>query len=277
MTLAEAHSDATDRPDHPTLSPSLGAQTVAMSRRAILALARQPSLVVPSILFPLFFAALGASSFSRAITVPGFPEVDSYLDFALAASITQGVLFGSTVGATALATDIENGFFDRLLSAPTSRPAIIVGRMAGGMAYGALQAVVFVVVLLPFGLSIKGGVAGFLALVASATVLALAVGALMATFAIRTGSSEATQGAFPLLFILLFFSSAFFPRETMSGAYATLADWNPISYLVEAQRELVIGGFSASAAIQAVLIPAVMAVAAIALALASLRKRLAAR
>ena len=277
MTLAEAHSDATDRPGHPTLSPSLGAQTVAMSRRAILALARQPSLVVPSILFPLFFAALGASSFSRAINVPGFPEVDSYLDFALAASITQGVLFGSTVGATALATDIENGFFDRLLSAPTSRPAIIVGRMAGGMAYGALQAVVFVVVLLPFGLSIKGGVAGFLALVASATVLALAVGALMATFAIRTGSSEATQGAFPLLFILLFFSSAFFPRETMSGAYATLADWNPISYLVEAQRELVIGGFSASAAIQAVLIPAVMAVAAIALALASLRKRLAAR
>jgi len=277
MTMAEAAPDATDRPGRPTLTPSLGAQTAAMSRRAILALARQPSLVVPSILFPLFFAALGASAFSRAINVPGFPEVDSYLDFALAGSITQGVLFGSTVGATALATDIENGFFDRLLSSPTSRPAIIVGRMAGGMAFGAVQAVVFVVVLLPFGLSIEGGVAGFLALVASATVLALAVGALMATFAIRTGSSEATQGAFPLLFILLFFSSAFFPRETMSGAYATLADLNPISYLVEAQRELVIVGFSASAAIQAVLVPGVLAVAAIALALASLRQRLAAR
>jgi len=277
VTIAEPTPDATASSGRMALSPSLGAQSIAMSRRAILALARQPSLVVPSIIFPLFFAALGASSFSRAINVPGFPDVDSYLDFALAGSITQGVLFGSTVGATALATDIENGFFDRLLSAPTSRPAIIVGRMAGGMAYGAVQAVVFVVVLLPFGLSIKGGVAGFLALVASATVLALAVGALMATFAIRTGSSEATQGAFPLLFILLFFSSAFFPRETMSGAYATLADWNPISYLVEAQRELVIVGFSASAAVQAVLIPGVMAVAAIALALASLRKRLAAR
>lgn len=277
MTIAEPTPDATASSGRMALSPSLGAQSIAMSRRAILALARQPSLVVPSIIFPLFFAALGASSFSRAINVPGFPDVDSYLDFALAGSITQGVLFGSTVGATALATDIENGFFDRLLSAPTSRPAIIVGRMAGGMAYGAVQAVVFVVVLLPFGLSIKGGVAGFLALVASATVLALAVGALMATFAIRTGSSEATQGAFPLLFILLFFSSAFFPRETMSGAYATLADWNPISYLVEAQRELVIVGFSASAAVQAVLIPGVMAVASIALALASLRKRLAAR
>lgn len=277
MTIAEPTPDATASSGRMALSPSLGAQSIAMSRRAILALARQPSLVVPSIIFPLFFAALGASSFSRAINVPGFPDVDSYLDFALAGSITQGVLFGSTVGATALATDIENGFFDRLLSAPTSRSAIIVGRMAGGMAYGAVQAVVFVVVLLPFGLSIKGGVAGFLALVASATVLALAVGALMATFAIRTGSSEATQGAFPLLFILLFFSSAFFPRETMSGAYATLADWNPISYLVEAQRELVIVGFSASAAVQAVLIPGVMAVASIALALASLRKRLAAR
>ena len=71
--------------------------------------------MVPSLIFPLFFAALGTSSFSRATTaVPGFPAVDSYLDFALAGSVVQGILFGSTVGATALAVDIENGFFDRL-------------------------------------------------------------------------------------------------------------------------------------------------------------------
>ncbi len=259
------------------LEPSTAAQTLAMSRRAIMALVRQPSLVVPSLIFPLFFAALGTSAFSRATSVPGFPEVDSYLDFALAGAIVQGVLFGSTVGATALATDIENGFFDRLLSSPTNRASIIVGRMAGGMAYGALQVVVFVLVLLPFGLTIKAGFAGVVALVVSGTILALAVGALMSAMAIRTGSSEATQGAFPLLFIAMFFSSAFFPRETMSGLYATIADWNPISHLVEGMRDLVIDGLTWSAVVRAIVIPVVMAVATIAIALRSLRKRLGAR
>ncbi len=259
------------------LEPSTFDQTWAMSRRSVLALWRQPSLVVPSLIFPLFFAALGTSSFSRATSVPGFPEVDSYLDFALAGAIVQGILFGSTVGATALATDIENGFFDRLLSSPSTRSGIIVGRMAGGMVYGGVQTLFFVAVLLPFGLSIKGGIPAVITLAIAGTVLALAVGALMSAMAIRTGSSEAVQGAFPLLFIALFFSSAFFPRQTMSGVYARLADVNPISHLVEGMRDLAIAGFSVSAVVRAVAIPAVLAVLAVALSLRTLQKRLGAR
>jgi ABC-2 type transport system permease protein len=263
--------------DRPPLSPSTLAQTWALSKRSMLALWRQPALVVPSVIFPLFFAALGTSSFSRATNIPGFPKVDSYLDFALAGSIVQGVLFGSTVGATALATDIENGFFDRLLSSPSTRSGIIVGRMAGGMAYGGLQTLFFILVLLPFGLSIKGGVGGVLTMAVGGTALALAVGALMSAMAIKTGSSEAVQGAFPLLFIAMFFSSAFFPRETMSGVYARLADINPISHLVEGMRDLTIEGFSMSAAVRAVAIPIGLAVIAVALALRTLNARLGAR
>ncbi len=259
---------------HPT---SWVAQLWAMSKRSIIALARQPALVVPSIVFPLFFLSLGTASFSRATRLPGFPEVDSYLDFAIAGSIVQGILFGSTVGATALATDIEDGFFDRLLSAPTSRSGIIVARMAGGMAYGAFQTLVFIVVLLPFGLSVQGGVAGAVALAIGGTFLALAAGGLLSAMAIRTGSSEAVQGVFPLMFILLFLSSAFFPRETMTGVYATIADWNPMSYLVEGFRDLVIEGVSASALARAILIPAAISVLSIGLALAALRRRLGAR
>ena len=262
--------------DRPVLRTSNIAQTWAMSKRAILAMWRQPSLVIPSMVFPLFFIALGTSAFSRAINVPGFPEVDSYLDFALAGAVVQGVLFGSVTGATALATDVENGFFDRLLASPSTRPGIIVGRLAGGMAYGAFQTAFFMLVLLPFGLEIKGGPIGALALIASGTLLALAVGAIMSTMAIKTGSSEAVQGAFPLLFIALFFSSAFFPRATMSGFYATMADYNPISYLVEGMRDLVIGGLSLWALFRAILLPALLAVGGVALALRSLNKRLAA-
>jgi ABC-2 type transport system permease protein len=256
------------------LSTSTLAQTWAMSVRSIQSLVRQPALVVPSLIFPLFFAALGTSSFSRATSLPGFPEVDSYLDFALAGAIVQGILFGSTTGAAALATDIENGFFDRLLASPSTRTGIIVGRMAGGMAYGAFQSLFFVVVLLPFGLTVKGGVGGVLALMVSGIVLALAVGALMSAMALITGSAEAVQGAFPLLFIALFFSSAFFPRETMSGLYGTLADLNPVSYLVEGMRDLVIEGVTASALARAILVPAGLAVVTIALSLRALRHRL---
>ena len=111
------------------------AQTSAMSKRAILALARQPATVIPSLVFPLFFVALGTAAFGRAIELPNFPEVDSFLDFALAGAIVQGVLFGSITSATALAIDIETGFFDRLLASPTSRVSILVSRLAGAMVY----------------------------------------------------------------------------------------------------------------------------------------------
>jgi ABC-2 type transport system permease protein len=248
-----------------------------MSKRAVLALVRQPALVIPSMIFPLFFAALGTSSFSRATSLPGFPQVDSFLDFALAGAVVQGVLFGSVTSAAALATDIENGFFDRLLASPTSRVSILVGRLAGAMAYGAFQTLFFVLVLLPFGLRVESGAVGVLVMIIGGTLTALAVGGLMSAMAIRTGSAEAVQGSFPLLFILLFFSSAFFPRETMDGVYATLADVNPVSYLIEGFRDLVIDGLTWSAVGRTVLIPAAMSLVTMALALRTLRSRVAAR
>ena len=261
----------------PELRQSFAAQTSAMSRRSLIALWRQPALVIPSLVFPLFFAALGTSSFSRATALPGFPQVDSFLDFALAGAIVQGILFGSVTSATALATDIENGFFDRLLATPSWRVSILLGRLAGAMAYGAGQTLFFTLVLLPFGLTIKSGALGVVVMMLGGMLTALAVGALMSTMALRTGSSEAVQGAFPLLFIALFFSSAFFPRQTMDGVYAAIADANPISYLIEGFRDLVIDGLSVSAAARTVLIPAGFAVLTMTLALRSLQKRLVSR
>jgi ABC-2 type transport system permease protein len=261
----------------PERRQSFVAQTSAMSWRALLALWRQPALVIPSLVFPLFFAALGTSSFSRATSLPGFPQVDSFLDFALAGAIVQGILFGSVTSATALATDIENGFFDRLLASPTSRVSILLGRLAGAMAYGAIQTLFFTLVLLPFGLTVAAGAIGVVVMMLGGTLTALAVGALMSSMALRTGSSEAVQGAFPLLFIALFFSSAFFPRQTMDGIYAVIADLNPVSYLIEGFRDLVIDGLTWSAVARTVLIPAAFTVLTMMLALRSLSKRLAAR
>ncbi|HAZ32353.1 MAG TPA: hypothetical protein DCY63_00785 [Acidimicrobiaceae bacterium] len=251
-------------------------QIGALSSRSVLSLVRQPSLVVPSLVFPLFFVALGAASFARAINIPGFPKVDSFLDFALAGSVVQGVLFGSVTSATALATDIETGFFDRLLVAPSSRTAILVGRLAGAMVYGLAQTLFFTIVLFPFGLSIRSGFLGLTAMMIGGLFTALAVGALMSAMAIKTGSSEAVQGSFPLIFILLFFSSAFFPRQTMDGVYRRIADLNPLSYLVEGFRSLTIDQLTLTAVLQTILIPAAISVVGIGISLRTLHNRLAA-
>lgn len=271
-TTTTAPDARIDDPEHAWLR-----QIWAMSKRSITAIIRQPALVAPSLIFPLFFAALGAASFSKATNLPGFPEVDSFLDFSLAGSIVQGVLFGSVIGGAALATDIEEGFFDRLLASPVSRTSILVGRLAGAAAFGAFQALFFTVALMPFGVRIAAGPVGLAVMVLSGGLGGMAIGGFTAAMGLKTGSSEAVQGSFPLLFIALFLSSAFFPRETMQGAYRKIADVNPISHWVEGIRGLGIEGLTAANVTKALLIPVAIGIFTVALALRTLSGRLAAR
>ncbi|MFM8994434.1 MAG: ABC transporter permease [Actinomycetota bacterium] len=175
------------------------------------------------------------------------------------------------------ATDIQDGFFDRLLAAPTSRTSILFGRLAGSSLFGAMQALVFLLVLWPFGVTVQAGILGYASIVVAGFLTAFAVGALMSVVALKTGSAEAVQGTFPVLFILLFLSSAFFPRETMSGAYRRIADLNPISYMVEGQRSLSIDGLSLTALAQTLAIPTGIAILTTMLALRQLQSRLASR
>ena len=93
--------------------------------------------------------------------------------------------------------------------------------------FGAFQALLFVVILIPFGVRVAAGLPGVIVIVISGALTALAIGGFTAAMALKTGSSEAVQGSFPLLFIALFFSSAFFPRETMSG-YRVIAGLSPV-------------------------------------------------
>ncbi|MBK5332785.1 MAG: ABC transporter permease, partial [Ilumatobacteraceae bacterium] len=143
--------------------------------------------------------------------------------------------------------------------------------------FGGFQAIVFVLLLLPFGISIKAGVSGFIVIVLCGAITGIAIGGFTAAIALKTGSSEAVQGSFPLLFIGLFFSSAFFPRQTMQGAYRVIADINPVSHLVEGIRGLVIDGFTVRHVAAALLVPLGIGVFSIALAMRTLYSRLAAR
>ena len=192
-------------------------QAAALARRSVVGTLRQPQVWLPGLLFPMFIAAVNTSTMGKAVNIPGFPPVDSLLDFLLPASITQSVLFGGLTAGSDTALDIQTGFFDRLLASPVSRTSILVGRLAGASVTGAFQAVVFMVVYGIFGVSIAAGPAGVVLLIAYAMVLALVIGGFAAMLALRTGSAEAVQNVFPVTFIGLFISSAFFPTTTMAG------------------------------------------------------------
>jgi len=218
-------------------------QTGALARRAVIGTLRTPQALVPGLFFPLVLMAIFTASFSGAPgAIPGFPPVRSFLDFALAGAILQGILIGGTTAGAAFALDIEGGFFDRLVASPVSRTAILIGRLAGGVVIAMAQTLLFLAIGIAFGVRVEGGVAGVLVLLLLAALLSVAISGLGVFLALRSGSAEAVQGTFPLFFALLFFSSAFFPRETMTGWFKVVADINPISWLVEAMRDQVIVG-----------------------------------
>ncbi len=251
------------------------AQIRVLARRSVLATLRQPPVWIPGILFPLLLAAVNSAAFSRTTALPGFPEVDSFFDFLLPASMLQGVMFASVAGGSDIALDIEDGFFERLLASPIWRPSILIGRLAGAAVLGALQSLVFIAVFSIFGARIHGGFAAFVVLILLAMVMAIAIGGVTAAIGVRTGSQETVQNTFPLIFILLFLSSAFFPTELMSGWYQLMAQANPITWIIDAARELVITGWSWDAAATCLGVSGALAVLSVSFAAHQLRRRLA--
>ena len=215
---------------------------MALSKRAILNTVRQPTSVVPSMLFPLLFMAMSSSALNRSISIPGFPKVDSFIQFGIPATIVQGVLFGAVGAGAAMATDIEDGFYERLMASPVSRTSILVGRLAGAATMAFVQAWLFLGIITLFGVDIEGGIFAVLLISIVAAVLGAGIGAVAVSMGIRTGSSEAVQGAFPLLFAGMFLSSAFFPRTLMTGWFRSVADVNPLSHLIEGIRTQIITG-----------------------------------
>jgi ABC-2 type transport system permease protein len=251
-------------------------QFLALARRSILHTVRQPTALIPAMVFPLLFLGLFSSAMGEATNVPGFPPVESFLQFAVTTTVIQGALFGATAAGADMATDIEDGFFERLVASPVSRTSILVGRVAGGATLGFVQAWAFLGVASLFGLTVEGGFTAMAMVSVVAAVVAAGTGSLMTAFGLRTGSSEAVQGAFPLLFVLLFFSSAFFPRELMEeGWFRTVADINPMSHLIEGLRQQVIAGIDGAGFLTALSVAAGIFLIGVTVATMALRRRLA--
>jgi ABC-2 type transport system permease protein len=216
-------------------------------RRSVVRTLRQPANVVFSFAFPLLLLAVSSGGLYAATRIPGFPA-SSYLTFALAVPFVQGALFAANSAGTNFAEDIESGFLARLSLTPLTRPALLAGQLAGVVALGLSQAVVFLAVGEAAGAGFAAGPGGILVLFALSVLITLGFGTLGALAALRTGSGEAVQGMFPLFFVLLFLSSNALPRNLMSvDWFRTIATYNPVSYLLEAIRSLLITGWDGEA------------------------------
>jgi ABC-2 type transport system permease protein len=246
----------------------------ALGARSIRQTFRRPQLISPIVVFPTLLLAIQTGGAGAGVELPGFPPVQSFLQFMLAGSMMQAMMLAGNSGGIAFAVDIEMGFTDRLFAAPIPRFAIVLGRLAGTAALGLFAALWFLAIGLVFGAEIESGIPGALLAMALITASALAVGGIGAAIALRSGSASVVQGLFPLVLVVLFLSSAFFPQSLMIEPAKTIADYNPLSFIVEGVREPIVSGIDAAHTLEAVAAIAGIAVLGLLLSASALRHRL---
>ena len=256
------------------MSDAFAEQVGQLARRSVVRTARQPANVVFPLVFPLLLLSVNSTGLQSATQLPGFPT-DSYFAFALAVPFMQGALFATMNAGTDLARDIQTGFLNRLALTPMRGVALLSGQLGGVMAMTAVQAAVWIATGLIFGVHFAAGVGGIAVLFVFSLLIGLGFGALGAFLALRTGSGEAVQGMFPVFFVFLFISSMAMPRNLIEiDWFQTAATLNPVSYLIEAIRSLIIIGWDPEALALGFGVAILIAVVALSLASLSLRTRL---
>jgi ABC-2 type transport system permease protein len=224
------------------------AQQVALiAQRSLLRTARQPGVWIPPLLFPLILMLVTSRGLQAATHLPGFPT-SSFLAFFVPFSFMQGALFASGIAGTDLARDVDTGFLNRLALTPVRGAALLVGQIGGAVGLGAIQSIVYLVIAVAAGVHIAAGLGGALLILLLAILVATGFGTLGLWIALRTGSGEGVQSVFPLLFFLLLISSMNLPRNLIEVSwFRDLATINPVSYMIEAMRSLVLVGWDTQA------------------------------
>lgn len=219
-------------------------QVGQLARRSVLRTMRQPAQIVPALIFPMFLLAVNSGGLKDATNLPGFPT-DSYLTFALAVPFLQGALFSVMNSGTDLARDIETGFLNRLALTPLRGAALLSGLLAGSVVLGLVQAATYLIVGLTAGAELAAGFGGALMIVALSVSITVAFGSIGLFVALRSGSGEAVQGLFPVFFVFLFLSSMALPLNLLqTDWFHAIASANPVSYLLQAFRSLLIEGWN---------------------------------
>jgi ABC-2 type transport system permease protein len=245
--------------------------TYYLTLRALREVARQPAFEVQNYFIPLFFFAVTVGAIGN-ISGLAFGE-GNYLGFQLPVAILQGVAGGASVSSLAMVTDIERGYFDKLLLTPAPRIALVLGRLFGDGVRVMLITAVILIVGAIFGAGMEAGVAGYMAILLLAGLFGLSYAGFGLAIALRTGSPQAAQAGFLIFFPLLFLSPAFAPKEIFDPWLEFLATINPVTYILEGMRTLVLDGWDWGQVGEALLAIAGLAAFNLPLTLLALRHR----
>ena len=207
---------------------------VVVAKRNLIKIKRVPDILVFVLLSPIMFVLLFAYVFAGAMDVPG-----DYKEFLIAGILAQTVVFGSTFTGVGLADDMQKGIIDRFRSLPMSRSAVVVGRTGSDIAYNLISITIMSLTGLLVGWAITTSVPEAALGYALLLLFAYSFSWVMAYVGLLVPSVEVINNAsFMVIFPLTFVSNAFVPVETLPPVLQTFAEWNPVSAVTQATREL---------------------------------------
>ncbi len=217
-------------------------ELLLLSRRSVREVVRLPEATIPTLFIPLFFLAvnIGQVSVTFPSTTP-FLHGQGYVGFQLPVSLMFAVC--TATSGLALVTEIDGGYFDKLLVAPIHRASIVFGRLAADLVRGLVISTLVLLVALGFGAQMRSGVGGALVLVSLAALWGVAYAGIGMLVALHTRNVQATNASFLVFFPLLFLTPNFVPFDRLTPLMEALARANPVSYVIEGLRSLVLEGW----------------------------------
>lgn len=238
-TTAHAASHAhSDDDDIVASKAGFARDLISVAIRALRQIPREPEAVIPALIVPLFFFVVNVGALSNVAESAG---VSDFKAFQLPVAIIFAVTGVSR--ASALVTDINDGYFDRLLLTPMSRPALLLGLMIADLALVIALSIPVLILGALIGVEFATGIAGALVFLLFAGLWGLAFTGFPYAIALKTGNPAAVNSSFLLFFPFAFLTTSFLPAEALTGWLATVATYNPVTYVLAALRSVLTGGW----------------------------------
>jgi len=227
--------------------------------------------LIPSLFIPFFFFMVNSSSLGAMAGVKGFPNV-SYQDFIAPVALFTAIFFSAGNAGIEMVQDISNGYFKKLMIMPINRLSILFGRLTEISIQAIMQGLIVLILLLVAGVHFKTGFFGIVAIFAILILFAMSWGCISMIAALRTQNARLVQSMFVLVFPFLYITTSQAPKQLLSPTFALLATYNPITYIIEGVRALVISGWSDPAIGEGFLVVVILFAALVSLTLMSFQK-----
>ena len=241
---------------------------MTVARRSLRGILREPASVIPALIIPVFFYVVFVGSLTTVAEAAGGFDYEAF-------QLPVAIIFAVTgvSRANALVADIASGYFERLLLSPISRAALLLGLMVADFALVVALCIPVLILGAVIGVGFETGPAGIVAFVLLAAVWGVAFTGFPYAIALRTGNPAAVAASFILFFPFAFLTTALVPAEALTGWLATVADFNPVSYVLAALRSLVMTGWDAEALAQGIGAICLVGATSLGLAVLALRRR----